>query len=151
MSDRAEMDRLQICLERVYDASRDLIGYTEGEERAAYVRALAELATAWHAFESTLQDAERADYAGRTASLLARIGDDLFYDFGATNDAITAFELGLSMAPHHAESLKGIIAAYLQGSDPRPAQALPYAERLAGIDPGHERSVTYIRSLIAGR
>jgi hypothetical protein len=135
----------------VYTASRRLSGASGSAERADYFLALAELAMAWRAFDSTLPEVERADYAGRTASVMARIGDDLFDGSGATDEAIAAFEAGLAMAPTHAESLKGIVAACLQGSDRRPEKALPYAERLAALDPRQERNVQYIRSLMAGR
>jgi hypothetical protein len=149
--DHPELDRLRQCLEAVHTASRSLRGFPGPDERANFFLALADVAIAWPAFEFTLPEAERADYAGRTASVMARIGDDLFYGSGATDEAIAAFEAGLSMAPNHSESLKGIVAAYLQGSDRRPEKALPYAERLAASDPRQERNVRYIRSLIAGR
>ena len=61
-----------------------------------------------------------------------------------------SFDVALSTAPRHSESLKGIIAAYLQGSEARPERALPYAERLVAIDPSRARDVIYIRSLMAG-
>jgi hypothetical protein len=75
----------------------------------------------------------------------------LFYGSGATDEAIAAFEAGLALAPNHTDSLKGIIAAYLQGSNRRPQKALPYAERLAAMDPSRAEDVKYICSLIAGR
>lgn len=150
MSDRTEIDRLCDCLEAVHHASRRLIGYVDAGKRAAFLAALGKLAEAWKHLEPTLREADRADQADHTASLLAGLGEDAFYDFGAANEAIATFELALSMSPRHVPSLKGIIAAYLQGDERRPAHALPFAERLAAIDPGHERSVRYIRSLMVG-
>ena len=146
----AALEHLQNSLEAAYDTSRRLIGLLDDDKRSRYTQALTVVGDGWRAFEAELEEAARHDYADRTATILSRIGDELFYSFGHADEAIATFELALSIAPRHAESLKGIIAAYLQGSARRPAHALPYAERLAAIDPGRQRDVVYIRSLLPG-
>jgi len=140
-------------LEAVHTASRGLrgTGWTDSAARAEYERAMAELADAWRALETALQAEDRADHAAHTASCMARIGDDLFWGPHATNEAIATFSFGLSLVPFHRACLEGIVTAYLQGCPRRPEKALPYAERLAAIDPAHEQNVSYIRSLVAGR
>lgn len=82
------------------------------------------------------------------AKARADIGDILFYDIGISKDAIVEYESALSCEPDNLQALKGIIAAYLQGSKIEPKKALPYAIRLAKIEPRYSNSVSYIESLI---
>ena len=96
-------------------------------------------------------DPRAEDFREHVASVRARIGDNLFYDKGAADEAIAEYEAALALDPDCLEALKGIIAAYLQGSERRPAQALPYALRLAEFEPGRSRDIEYIRTLIAAQ
>jgi len=148
MSDDSRLNRLQDCVEAVHDASMRIFSGANRDANSDYGQRLASVGEAWRDFVAGSREARHADFADATASLLARIGDDLFYGRGAADEAIAAYDLALAIAPRHEESLKGIIAAYLQGSDRRPERALPYAERLAAIDPRRERDVVYISSLI---
>ncbi len=148
MDEAAALEQLQARLAEVFEASMDLIGLIEPTERVRYIATLSAVQHAWHELAEAAPPERRADLANRTATVLARTGDDLFYGQGAADEAIAAFELALMLAPQHAESLQGIIAAYLQGAAARPERALPFAERLAAIDPRREPAVTYIRSLI---
>ena len=53
------------------------------------------------------------------------------------------------MAPDQSDSLKGFVAAYLQGGRRRPRYALSYAERLARLEPRHKATAAYVGSFIA--
>lgn len=146
----SKLNRLQSCVEAAHDASLAISFSGDREKTAEYNEKLTAVGEAWRAFVDGSAEARHAEFADATASLLARIGDDLFYGRGAADEAIAAYELALAIAPAHQESLKGIIAAYLQGSNRRPACALPFAERLAAADPGRQGDVDYIRALIRG-
>jgi tetratricopeptide (TPR) repeat protein len=81
------------------------------------------------------------------AKLRAYIGDFLFYDRGASEDAIIEYESALSCNPDNLQALKGVVAAYLHG-DINPEKVFPYAIRLVQIDPQCTYDVPYIQSFI---
>jgi hypothetical protein len=120
MPEQSAMKRLQDCFTAVYDVSRDIGVLPDETRREPYLAALAELSDAWRAVDEGPEHDVPSEFADRTASLVARIGDDLFYGTGAADKAIAAFETALSIAPRNTVTLAGIIAAYLQGSVRRP-------------------------------
>ena len=82
------------------------------------------------------------------AKMRAFIGDYLFYDRHTTEESIAEYKAALAIDPFCQEALNGIVAAYLQGEDMRPQEALPYAKVRAQLDPQKKNDVSYIESLI---
>jgi hypothetical protein len=101
------LDRLRQCLEVVHTASRNLTSLPDQDQRAAYFLALTELAVAWSVFKAPPPGCRTGGLRRPDAAVTAQIGDDLFYGFGATDEAVAAVEAGLSMVPNHTESSEG--------------------------------------------
>jgi tetratricopeptide (TPR) repeat protein len=82
------------------------------------------------------------------AKMRAYIGDLLFYDRSASEDAVIEYESALSCDPNNLQALKGIVAVYLKGDKINLKKALPHANRLVQIDPQYPYDVPHIKSLI---
>ena len=91
---------------------------------------------AWAEIDAAMAGEPRqAELRRAAADSRARIGDNLFYDKGDADEAIAEYEGALAFDADSVEALKGIVAAYLQGSDRRP-QPLRYDRPIGQSPPG---------------
>jgi hypothetical protein len=84
------------------------------------------------------------------ANARAEVGNRLFYDRIGADDAdiVEEFKAALALDATCVPALRGLLSAYLHG-ELRPREALPYAVALARLDPAHEKTVSYVESLLA--
>ena len=142
--------RLQDCLQAVYDAAWQIFGSVGPEERALFHQSLVSVSDAWRAFEAGLDEGQCAQSAELTASLVARIGDDLFYGRGATDEAIAVFRrrpidcaASLGIAKRHHRSVSA-------GQRP-PAGTCATVCRASGRDRPESSTGRYLYSFPHGR
>ena len=144
-------DLLYSTMERLIEVSLDY-GWYRDSSVEEFRKTLQEAHTLWSELTDRFPDHPRLEsFREGFVRALGRIGDRLFYDQGASADAIRVFEFALSIDPASTQALSGIVAAYLQGSEVDPEKALPYATRLAELQPRHDSTVSYIESLIERR
>jgi hypothetical protein len=79
---------------------------------------------------------------------LVQAGDELFYGSGESRAALSVFELVIEVDAASPEGYKGCLVCWLQGAEIDPAAALPFAEKLAELDPARRRDLEYVRELL---
>lgn len=140
--------RLVRALEDLISASIGYARYDE-EKDAALGEAGRASTVAWRELAAVCAgDPRFPELQRQVASVRASIGDRLFYDQNASDEAIAEFAAALELDPQCLPALKGIVAAYLQGEVRRPKEALPHLEALAAIEPRYRSDVDWVRTLI---
>lgn len=85
---------------------------------------------------------------GKLVKLLVRLGDDLYYDYGYTMDALACYQLALGLDPINQDALNTVVATCTpQGDFSLIELALPYAVVLRHLNP-EKNSVPYVLQLI---